>query len=209
MNSAPPHFASWLEKHLEIHDSILRPWQRRDEAVSARPRIMPSMRCSDEHCAHYVYGFANQQERDQHVTIHHKPAKRDSAMSIGTSPLAPAADQHSLRLLNSTHTFRQPSLAVQTGSHQATPGLTAMSPLTQTKEKGDVSPNYTFQNAHRGTRRSSADSDTDSLLPPLKRSRMSQPRLESIGELQLLRETDPCLRCRVAQKKVGENPGAL
>ncbi|EPE04681.1 zinc finger protein [Ophiostoma piceae UAMH 11346] len=44
---------------------------------------------------------------------------------------------------------------------------------------------------------SSADSDNDPLLPPLKRSRVGPSRLESIGELRLPREATSCLHCRV------------
>lgn len=47
------------------------------------------------------------------------------------------------------------------------------------------------------------DAESQSVLPPLKRSRIGEPsRLESIGELRLLRETQRCLRCSISKKEV-------
>ncbi len=46
------------------------------------------------------------------------------------------------------------------------------------------------------------DSEVDPLLPPLKRSRVGQSRLESIEELKLLKDRGPCLRCKILKKGV-------
>jgi hypothetical protein len=54
-------------------------------------------------------------------------------------------------------------------------------------------------------RKSSGDSEGDPLLPPLKRSRVGHSRLQSIGELQLLKDNEPCLRCRLANTSVSIN----
>lgn len=202
--SAPPDFAIWLEKHLELHDSNLQSRPRgQEEAAEAKPRSMPSMKCWDEQCAHYVYGFASQQDRDSHILTHQPPTKRDSGFSIETSPTVPPSEQQSLRLLNSSQSHRQLPL-VRTGNLPPSSTMPIMSPQSQPKEKDDMSPNYTLYPSAgpRGIRRSSSDADIESMLPPLKRSKTNQPRLESIGELQLFRETDPCLRCRVVKKKV-------
>lgn len=200
--SAPPDFAAWLDKHLELHDSIRQPsGGLQEEAAEWKPRSMPSLKCSDEQCAHYVYGFASQQERDTHSLVHQP--NRETGFSIETSPIVPPSGRPALRLLNSSQSLRQLP-AVQTGNLTASSSLPVISPQLLSKEKDDVSSNYTFfaPTGPKGMRRNSTDADIESMLPPLKRSKTNQPRLESIGELQLFRETEPCLRCRIAKKKV-------
>lgn len=202
--SAPPDFGIWLERHLELHDSI--PQHRSEahaEAVGWKLRSMLSFKCWHDQCAHYVYGFASQGERDSHSLIHQPPAKRDSGFSVETSPPVPSIGGQSLRLLNSSQSNRHPP-PVQTGNLPPSSSLAVISPQLPPEEKDDLSANYTFYapTGPRGVRRSSSDADIEAMLPPLKRSKTNQPRLESIGELQLFPETGPCLRCRIAKKKV-------
>ncbi|EFY86829.1 zinc finger protein [Metarhizium acridum CQMa 102] len=150
--SAPPDFGIWLERHLELHDSIPRHRsEAHAEAVEWKPRSMPSFKCWDDQCAHYVYGFASQGERDRHSLIHRPPAKRDSGFSVETSSPVPPIDQQSLRLLNSSQSNRHlPS--VQTGNLPPSSSLPVISPRLPPKEKDDLSANYTFYapTGHRG-----------------------------------------------------------
>ncbi|QLI74591.1 uncharacterized protein G6M90_00g109390 [Metarhizium brunneum] len=205
--SAPPDFGIWLERHLELHDSI--PQHRSEahaEADGWKLRSMLSFKCWHDQCAHYVYGFASQGERDSHSLIHQPPAKRDSGFSVETSPPVPSIGEQSLRLLNSSQSNRHPP-PVQTGNLPPSSSLPVISPRLPPEEKDDLSANYTFYapTGPRGVRRSSSDADIEAMLPPLKRSKTNQPRLESIGELQLFPETGPCLRCRIAKKKCDAN----
>ncbi|KHN98533.1 Zinc finger, C2H2-type/integrase, DNA-binding protein [Metarhizium album ARSEF 1941] len=205
--SAPPDFAVWLERHLELHDSILpHRSEAHAEAGGWKARSMPSFKCWHDQCAHYVYGFASQRERDSHSLVHQTSAKRDSGFSVETSPLWPPISQQSPRPLSSSQSNTQPP-SVQTGRRPPASSLPVLSPQLPLKEKGCVSANYTFH-APPGPgsgRRNSSDADLEAMLPPLKKSKTNQPRLESIGELRLFPETGPCLRCRVAKKMCDNN----
>ncbi|KAK2593594.1 hypothetical protein QQS21_008723 [Conoideocrella luteorostrata] len=206
-SSARLDFAAWLEKHLDLHDPILRPNRgAHDETAAFRPQWMPSIKCWDEQCAHYVYGLSSQRERDSHSSLHQIPTKRERRVSAETaSPISLPAPQ-SQQILKSSQSLRQLPL-VQTSCLPSSSQLPAISPNVTPKEKDDTSLNYTLYRpaTPRGIRRSSSDTEIEPLLPPLKRSRLSQPRLESIGELQLLREAEPCLRCRIWNLKCDNN----
>ncbi|GAB0132343.1 hypothetical protein EsDP_00000783 [Epichloe bromicola] len=200
--SAPLDFASWFEKHLDFHDPRLRFHRASlDETATLKPRPMPFIKCRDERCAHYVYGIATQQEHDAHGRLHQRLAKRDSRSSTETCPTT-VADSQSFRLTDHPQSLHHlPS--IRTGGFAGLPQLPAISPQSTPKENNDISTNYTFcgTTAPKGLRRNSNDAEVEPLLPPLKRSKLTQPRLESIGELQLFRQTNPCLRCKIEKKK--------
>lgn len=179
-------------------------WQpeRQDQGDRQRalPRLISSFKCPDERCLHYIYGFRSQLHRDNHARSHaplaiNARAKRDSGYSISAGPLiSPTAPEP----------VHQTSTAAGHSSRPAAQsGLPPLSLQThRPKERSESSVSYTFP-ARAGTRRASIDSESDPILPPLKRSRVTQPRLESIGELNLLRDDSPCLRCRAAGIEVG------
>jgi hypothetical protein len=202
--SAPPEFYNWFKKHLGLHDSMQQPrTEVFEEATESQYRPRASFKCWNEQCAHYIYGFASQQERDDHSRVHADPTKRDSVHAMETPRSVPLSGNQSLGLLNSSRSLRQLP-TVQTRDMSASSSLHVIGPQPPTKEKDEMSINYTFHapTESRSTRRGSGDADGDSMLPPLKRSKTNQPRLESIGELQLFREPDPCLRCKICKKNV-------
>lgn len=137
-----------------------------------------SHRCHHESCRHYVYGFPTEAARDAHLRTHARPM-----------PDQPSADPASPAQVSPT-TLQVPEPAatgrprnVQGRAKRSNPDLTG----------------FGFPE----TRRSSADVDGDPQLPPLKGVRTSHhARLQSIGELQLIRKTDQCLYCWVTKQPV-------
>ena len=202
--SAPPDFALWLEKHLDRYDLFLRPFQEQqeDQAMFV-PRSMPSVKCWNEQCDRYIYGFASQKERDSHSLAHKTPAERYLAFPPQTSCEQSASGHNLVRPLGTSQSIHL-SPSVQADNHTGGLRLPAISPQSRAKEKNDSSTAYTPHDATApvAKRRSSDDSDIEPLLPPLKRSKTCLPRLESIGELQLFPERHPCLQCRIAEKQV-------
>lgn len=198
---APLDFTPWLEKHLDLHDPMLRPnLALRDETTAFNLRRTQSFKCWDERCAQYVYGFATQHERDAHVSLHQRLVKRDSGFSAETSPTI-AMNSYPFRPVDHTQSLRRLP-PFQTAGLGESSQLPPISPQATTIERDDMPPNYTVCDTVglRGLRRNSADAEVEPLLPPLKRSRPTQPRLESIGEL--FRDTNPCLRCRIDKRQV-------
>ncbi|KAG6026851.1 hypothetical protein E4U41_001153 [Claviceps citrina] len=205
--SAPFDFAAWLEKHVDLHDPILRSSRTLHAGTAMTTTAFglgrfPSFKCWDEQCAHYVYGLASQQERDAHGTLHQRLAKRDSVISLETSPTT-VMTTHPFPLVDHSQAWRRLPPA-QTAGLGASSQLPPISPQVTARERDEVTTNYTGCGSAgpRGLRRNSIDVEVEPLLPPLKRSRLGQPRLESIGELRLFRETDPCLRCRIDKRQV-------
>ena len=199
MISVSPEFTSWAEKHLELHDSVVGARRPTGEAAASIPRLMPTLKCWDEQCAHFIYGLATPQDRDKHNLVHHTAAHKEQvATTDGPGPLPPVG-LRSLRMLDTSLRHLPP---VQTSGPAPSSALSIPTSLACSEDKLDVSPSYTLHSGNKSLRRSTDDSDTESMLPPLKKSRFSQPRLESIGELQLFRETEPCLRCHINQTKV-------
>ncbi|KND90440.1 hypothetical protein TOPH_04896 [Tolypocladium ophioglossoides CBS 100239] len=200
---APLGFASWLDKHVELRDhSLNRIRQIQGDQSAPSVPLRSSAKCWDEHCIHFIYGFPSQRERDSHAQVHKALAKRDSDFSMWNSPPLPVSDHPSLRI----ETFEPPN-QIGPGQHarQAVPLLPPLSLPSQPLESGNSSAASTFYESRRGTRRSSGGSDVEPLLPPLKKARLSQPRLESIGELRLLRDKGPGLRCKVERKECDES----
>ncbi|KAG6162724.1 hypothetical protein E4U11_002486 [Claviceps purpurea] len=212
---APADFIPWLDKHLDL-DPILRSSRTISHGTTAafRSRHMPSFKCWDEQCARYVYGLVTQQERDTHDDLHQRLARKDSGLdteastisAIGTTPLCLPEHPQSVDTM--------PYLVRRLGPSRLPP----ISPRGKVRGRDDASAHHTAcetsvsssyfsakMAGYRGLRRNSADAEVEPLLPPLKKSRPSQPRLASIGELQLLRRMDPCLRCRIDKTQCDSN----
>lgn len=202
-DGAPAGYEAWLDRNLSQYDPIVRAWRLRD-SLPLRYRNSSSHKCSDDRCLHYIYGFPNQEERDQHVREHSALSKRDSGLSLGlTTPVA--IHDHSIRSHELSNDYSKPSpplyLPPPTGNLQLARTLTTAA----TRDHKDSLRSYSLApepSTLKRDMRNSIDSEVDPLLPPLKRSRVGQSRLESIGELRLLREDGSCLRCRVLHRGV-------
>lgn len=202
-DSAPDDFEAWLDRNLSQLDPVVRGWRSRD-LLPLRHRSSASHKCWDDRCLHYIYGFPSEDERDQHTKDHSTLLKRDSGLSLGlASPLT--LQDHSAYRRDPNNDRPRPSpplcLPRPTGSLQLAkppvPGLLW--------DRKDSLKSYSLAPEPSGLKRevrSSIDSEVDPLLPPLKRSRVGQSRLESIGELRLQRDDGACLRCRVLHKAV-------
>lgn len=188
-------------------------------------RYGQSYKCSDVRCAHYIYGFETIHHRDNHIHTQVVAVKRDSGLSMGNSPTViaprhnvaiqpltiPESSQHTTILTTTRRaslpphpspltitTTQHQSPQIGQSQHQAQP--TPSSTLTRERRGSSVS--SSFPQSHSIARKGSTDSDVDPLLPPLKRSRVGHSRLQSIGELQLLKDDDACIRCRLANRQV-------
>ncbi|OLN95898.1 Metallothionein expression activator 2 [Colletotrichum chlorophyti] len=191
-NEAPAGYAAWLDRNLVIYDPVVRGWKMR-ESLPPLSRSTSSYKCWDERCIHYIYGFYNKDDRDAHSREHDIHIHRDSGMSVGNTPLLPLSE----------HTAPRP-YSSEAGKHPTEVQLPKpstgiqLAPLTTTgplRDRRDTLQSYTLIGEHSGPGRGSVDSEVDPLLPPLKRSRVGQPRLQSIGELRLVQDSGPCLRC--------------
>ncbi|KFA47661.1 hypothetical protein S40293_07701 [Stachybotrys chartarum IBT 40293] len=207
LGTAPPGFAPWLEKHVDLHDSIVANPRLRDGSFSTNPQYLSSVKCWDDRCLHYVYGFPNRLERDGHALVHTTSLKRAYASTASASASMPPSSSQPTRLLRQPNTTDLPPPAraphVQLPPPTAVPALPPLRLPSQTPEKRDVLNSYTFTNNLSVAAPVTNDSEIDPLLPPLKRSRIERPRLESIGELRLFRDNDPCLRCPLSPKQIG------
>ncbi|XXG99062.1 Translation machinery-associated protein 22 [Hypoxylon texense] len=198
-DDAPPGYDAWLEKNISFYDPIFRGWRMRG-TIPLISRRQASFKCWDDRCMYYIYGFPNPEERDEHLKQHTAPhaPKRDSGLSVGTIPPIVFPDQASSRLFSTDHINRSspatlPRLSVP-------PALPPLATANQPRDRRESTIGYPFANDLPAPSRGSMDSEPDSLLPPLKRSRVGHGRLESIGELRLPRDTGPCLRCKVQAK---------
>ncbi|KAK3896733.1 zinc finger protein [Staphylotrichum tortipilum] len=204
-DQAPDGFAAWLDRNIAQYDPVARAFRLRD-SLPMDFRTHHSFKCWDDRCMHYIYGYPHRDDRDQHSKEHVVPRKRDSGLSVGSTP----------PLVLSDHPPRNPAadygkqtssplyLPRPTGSFQLAPLATASHPGS--RDHRDPLRSYSFVSESPAGPRGSVDSEVDPLLPPLKRSRVGQSRLESIEELRLLRDIGPCLRCKILQKSVSRDP---
>lgn len=197
-DDSPPGYDAWLDKNISFHDPIFRGWRMR-ETIPLISRRQASFKCWDDRCVYYIYGFSNPEERDEHLKQHTISIKRDSGLSVGTIPPIIFSDQSSSRLFSSDHINRSsPATLPRLSVPPSLPPLAnATHPPRDRRESAIV---FNFGSELPPQPRRSIDSEPDSLLPPLKRSRVGHGRLESIGELRLPRDTGPCLRCKVQSK---------
>lgn len=203
---APAGFLSWLDKNISSHDPVFRSWAMRDSLPPAA-RSLASFRCPDDRCIHYIYGFYNQEDRDGHAKghAHTSPSHRDSAI--------PVSGMASVTFPSPKRLTPQPSQVDLSGtgdlkastsrlSRPLTPRLPPLATSTQSRERLDPVSNFQVPREPAGPASASTDSAVDPFLPPLERSRIGQPRLQSIGELRLLQDAGPCMRCKVLRLPV-------
>lgn len=213
---APNGFSSWLDKHLETQDPIMRSMSRvralrsvhmetspvgaSSDRAPAQGSLLSSHKCWNDRCMHYIYGFATPTDRDAHMRTHNSDfSKRDSGLSVGQTP--PLPPQQLPPTQQSAVELSRPVKLPRPAMSSNYPSLTVQ---TQTRDRSDSTGSFGITNPAKATSKSGrseeVDSDVDPLLPPIKRTRVGHSRLQSIGELQLLRNNDPCLRCKVSHK---------
>ncbi|KAF3762286.1 hypothetical protein M406DRAFT_235664, partial [Cryphonectria parasitica EP155] len=203
---APDGYDAWLDRNLSQHDPVARAWRSRD-SLRSNYRNSHFFKCWDDQCLHYIYGFSSQEERDNHVKEHAVLLKRDSGLSISDTPTLVTQEQPPHRRdYSNDYSKRSPPLYLPrpTGSAQ----LTNSHAQGLSRDHRDSLKSYSLAaepSPPKRNLRGSVDSEVDPLLPPLKRSRVGQSRLESIGELRLLREAGSCLRCRISKQVCDSN----
>lgn len=199
-DQAPPGFAPWLDRNLTLthHAQPSAPF----------PRTSPrgSFKCWHEQCIHYIYGFPTRIDRENHVGLHSSqltqdpaplPPTRSTLSSTEHSPVNPADHMSRSRMSS----VKPPGPLVTTNL----PPLPLPTPSTASTGTRDSASRFSFsENRTSSLVRNLAD-DIDAQLPPLKRARVGHHRLQSIGELRLLQENDPCLRCRALNKQCDSN----
>lgn len=199
---APSGFSDWLRRNFATCDVAVRAGRRRGGSVSEsrdqHSHLYPashSYKCPDENCLHYIYGFLHREDRDLHARAHSAQAKRDSGLSLGCTPPPP------------TSSFSRNQLPPPVG----TAGLQLPPPppsrAGEAKEHRGTLRSYSLISDHAShpPARNTAEAETDPMLPPLKRSRVGPYRLESIGELRLLRGAESCLRCKALKQACDAN----
>ena len=205
-DQAPDGYAAWLDRNIAQYDPVARAFRLRD-SLPLGFRTHHSFKCWDDRCMHYIYGYPHRDDRDQHSKEHVVPRKRDSGLSVGGTPPLVLNDHPTRNQGTDHHHGKQTSsplyLPRPTGSFQLAPLATGSQ---HAREHRDSLRSYSFVSEYPAGPRGSVDSEVDPLLPPLKRSRVGQSRLESIEELRLLRDIGPCLRCKILQKSVSEKP---
>ncbi|KAI0025343.1 hypothetical protein F4780DRAFT_790951 [Xylariomycetidae sp. FL0641] len=196
-DGAPPDYGSWLEQNISYYDPIFRGWRMR-QAVPLISRRQASFKCWDDRCVYYIYGFPNAEDREEHVKQHAIAHKRDSGLSVNSIPPINFSDQTAAsRVFGADHKRASPVPLPRLAVPSTLPPLVTVDP---SRDRRNSTVGFSFSNEFPAQRRSSIEAEPDPLLPPLKRSRIGQPRLESIGELRLPRDTGPCLRCKVQAK---------
>jgi hypothetical protein len=201
-DDAPEGYAAWwLDKNMAEYDPVCRISKIR-QTLPHGLHESPSHKCWDSRCIHYIYGFHNQDDRDYHAREHPFPARREGNLSFGSSPALPFPE-FSSRAYGGDHS-RQSS-TYQLPKPVTSTQLPPLGISSQPKDPKDTMPTFSFSGEISSTarqQRGSIDSEVDPLLPPLKLSRMGKSRLQSIGELKLLKEVGPCLRCMMLNREV-------
>lgn len=199
-DQAPDGYVAWLDRNMSHYDPVSRALRLRD-SLPLSFRTHHSYKCWDERCMHYIFGYPLRDERDQHSKEHVTLHKRDSGLSVsGTPPLIfpdPPSRNYSAEYGKQTSPIYLPRPA---SSFQLAP----LSTGGHSKDHRDSLRSYSFVSEYPNGPRGSVDSEVDPLLPPLKRSRVGQSRLESIEELRLNREISSCLRCRILKRGVSK-----
>ncbi|KAH8893705.1 hypothetical protein GQ53DRAFT_95804 [Thozetella sp. PMI_491] len=192
-DQAPEGYDAWLERNLGHYDPVARGWRLRG-SLPFSFRNHHSYKCWDDRCMHYIYGYPHRDDRDQHIKEHVLAHKRDSGLSVGGTPPLMFTEPPSRRSYSVDYAKQTSPVYLPRPSNQFQ--LAPIATSSQSRERDSLR-SYSFVSEFPSRPRGSIDSEVDPLLPPLKRSRVGQSRLESIEELKLLRERGPCLRCRL------------
>ncbi|KAJ4252193.1 hypothetical protein NW757_006315 [Fusarium falciforme] len=200
----PPGYPSWLEHHFTHNDRVTHTSVSQGSA-SAPDRLKPApFKCWHDQCIHYVYGFSTQQDRDNHLRLHsNNTTLGDSELfrkpGGSLQPNERRPENSSVPLPRDRLPPIQPPTTLVTTNLPPLPFPTPSTASTR-RESGL---GFTFPDPKPTLPRTGGESVPDPQLPPLKRARVGHHRLQSIGELNLLRNNEPCLRCRAANSQVG------
>lgn len=183
---------------MNSYDPVLRKFRSRHDKHDHQKRTS-SYKCWNDQCVHYVYGFDNEQDREAHVGQHSATLKNIWLRNESTIERVPTLKVQQLSSIRTSPSLSRLTIPSDVGYPKPQPvyqqndtDMSIVPPI--------ISPTY-----RRSIRPRSPDLDTDSQLPPLKKARTGQPRLESIQELQLFREQTRCLRCRLLKLEVSLN----
>ncbi|KAF4122626.1 ZnF C2H2 [Geosmithia morbida] len=206
--NGPEGFADWLEKHIERSDPVMGNAGSNYPAVVSEASAVESQtphrhvslrsyRCSDETCAHYIYGFPTEDGRHIHAHAH---SRQSSDRYSDASPAKPSPCPLQLNHATDLRTMPDcsyqvpPTCQARSTSSNSPPPLGLQIQIKDTLESGGLN----FSSDLPDTRKVPYKADSDSMLPPLDGNlRAGRSRLQSIGELQLVRKTSACLYCRV------------
>ncbi|RGP59569.1 hypothetical protein FLONG3_11150 [Fusarium longipes] len=179
----------------------------RYDSTSMHSPARASFKCSYERCTHYIYGFSTQLERDSHIRLHSTKGTSDSELfmqaddSANTSELPGKGGGPLPRdRLPPIH----PPATLVTANLPPLPFPTPSTASTVTTRR-DHGSSFSFSDPKPVLPRGSEEATSDPQLPPLKRARVGHDRLKSIGELKLIRNNDPCLRCRASNRPCDAN----
>ncbi|KAF4998100.1 hypothetical protein FGRMN_3397 [Fusarium graminum] len=202
----PQGYPSWLDHHLVHHDQVARSLPQTDSTSTTHTSKAP-FKCSNEQCIHYVYGFPTQLERDQHHRSHLTKTTTDSELlaQVGNSSKSSELPGKSGGPLPRDRLPPiQPPTTLVTTNLPPLPFPTPSTASTATTRR-DHSSSFSFSDSRHAPLKSGDETTTDPQLPPLKRARIGHDRLKSIGELKLLHNNEPCLRCRVSNRPCDVN----
>ncbi|WZH39567.1 uncharacterized protein QYS62_000491 [Fusarium acuminatum] len=200
----PQGYSSWLDHHLMHHDRVARSLPQTD-SVSTIDTSKAPFKCSYEQCIHYVYGFPTQLERDHHNRSHSAktPTASESHVQVeSSSKISELPGKSGGPLPRDRLPPIQPPTTIVTTNLPPLPFPTPSTASTATTRR-DHSSSFSFSDSRAAPLRGVEETTSDPQLPPLKRARIGHDRLKSIGELKLLHNNEPCLRCRASNRPIG------
>ncbi|CAF3595453.1 unnamed protein product [Fusarium graminearum] len=180
----------------------------RYDSTSLSSPTRASFKCVYEQCAHYIYGFSTQLERDNHIRLHSTKSSSDSELFIqadGSSNTSDLPGKGAGPVPRDRLPPIHPPATLVTAGLPPLPFPTPSTASTATTRRGHGS-SFSFSEPKPVLPRGNEETTADPQLPPLKRARVGHDRLKSIGELKLIRNNDPCLRCRASNRPT--KPGA-
>ncbi|EGY18484.1 zinc finger protein [Verticillium dahliae VdLs.17] len=133
---------------------------------------------------------------------------RDSGLSIGGPASLPFSG---LSAAPTPSTYEQPGNRTQPQTMQQLPRphpahtLPPIATSLLPRDRSDSLSTRPGSSDLPGSARQAIYADLDSHLPPLARSRVGQPRLQSIGELKLDPDARSCLQCRILHQSPGND----
>ncbi|RSL57832.1 hypothetical protein CEP53_006335 [Fusarium sp. AF-6] len=204
----PPGYPSWLEHHFTHNDRVTHSSVSQGSASTHDRLKAAPFKCWHNQCIHYVYGFSTQLDRDNHLRLHsNNTTLGDSELfrKPGGSlrPNERRPENSSVPLPRDRLPPIQPPTTLVTTNLPPLPFPTPSTASTR-RESGL---GFTFPDPQPTLSRTGTGGESvpDPQLPPLKRARVGHHRLQSIGELNLLRNNEPCLRCRAANSQCDAN----
>ncbi|WXC55558.1 hypothetical protein SNK03_001503 [Fusarium graminearum] len=202
----PQGYSSWLDHHLTHHDRATHSLPLPDSTSLSSP-TRASFKCVYEQCAHYIYGFSTQLERDNHIRLHSTKSSSDSELFIqadGSSNTSDLPGKGAGPVPRDRLPPIHPPATLVTAGLPPLPFPTPSTASTATTRRGHGS-SFSFSEPKPVLPRGNEETTADPQLPPLKRARVGHDRLKSIGELKLIRNNDPCLRCRASNRPCDAN----